>query len=185
MIRMKMKGFKAQFWSLDAIFAVVIFLAAMAILTITWFNVSSQLALATSGNSYIMQLQAQQVAQNLLSTGSPANWQFVVNPASVSTWSGVGAGLASSQGSSSLSPAKLYALQSMVNYNYSDAGPALGTTFNYYITILGGPYNITMGSNPNTGNSLTTFVSKKSAFINGVGVQIQVFIWSGSISSVS
>jgi hypothetical protein len=179
------KGFRAQFWSFDVLFAIVIFMAAITILALAWFNISNELALSNGGASYIMQLQSQAVAQNLVSAGSPADWQSIINPSSPATWGSIGAGLATLQGSQTLSPAKVYALQSMVNYNYSDAGPVLGTTYNYYIIINSSSFNITMGRNPTTNNAVTTFLNKKSAFINGVAAQITVFIWSGSVSSVS
>ncbi len=179
------KGFGAQFWSFDAIFAIIIFMSAITILSIAWLDVSNQLSIASGGTSYIMQLQAQGVAQNLLSAGSPSNWQAIVVLHSVSAWTSVGIGLASSPGSSSLSGAKLYALQSMVNYNYSGAGQALGTTYNYYITISGSSLNITLGENPTMNGAVTTFLSRRSAFLNGAPVQIEVFVWSSSTGSVS
>ncbi len=177
--------FRGQFWSFDAIFAVVIFMSAITILSIAWLDVSNQLSIASGGTSYIMQLQAQGVAQNLVSAGSPSNWQATLVPNSIGTWSSVGVGLALSPGSSTLSGAKLYALQSMVNYNYSMAGQSLGTTYNYYITISSSSLNITMGENPTTNGAVTTFLSRKSAFLNGAPVQIEVLIWSSSQSSVS
>lgn len=185
MMRIKLKSFKAQFWSFDALFAIVIFMAAITILALAWLNISNELALSSGGASYTMQLQAQAVGQNLVSAGSPADWQSVVSPSSPATWGSVGVGLAVSQGSQALSPAKIYALQSMVNYNYSDAGPVLGTTYNYYIIINSSSFNITMGRNPTTSNAVTTFLNRKSAFVNGVAAQVTVFIWSGSVSSVS
>ncbi len=180
-----MDNFRAQFWSFDALFAMIIFLAAITILAIAWLDISNQLSLATGGTSYIMQLQSEAVAQNLMSTGSPADWQSAVNTSSVSTWGDIGIGLAQSQGSPSLSAAKMYALMSMVDYNYSMAGQDLGTSFNYYIIINSSTLNITMGRSPLTGNSVTTYISRKSAFINGEAAQITVMVWSGSVSSVS
>lgn len=180
-----MNNLKAQFWSFDALFAVIIFMAAVTILAVAWLSISNQLSLSTGGVSYTMQLQAQAVAQNLVSSGSPVDWQSVVNTSSTSTWSNVGIGLAATQGSPSLSPAKLYTFMSMVNYNYSDAGLLIGTTFNYYIIINSTNMNITLGKNPLTGNAVTTFINKKSAFINGTPARIEVLIWSGSTASVS
>ena len=176
---------KGQFWSFDVLFALIIFSAAMTILAVAWLDLSSGLAITTGGVSYIMQLQAQAVAQNLMSPGSPGNWPSLINPTAQSTWSGVGAGLTSSLGSASLSSAKIYALQSMANYNYTAAGPEIGTTYNYYIMITGSAVNITIGRNPTTSNSVTTFIAKRSALLNGVSAQVVVYIWSGSVSSVS
>ncbi len=178
------EGIKAQFWSFDALFAIMIFSVAVTILALTWLNISNELSLSSSNQGFIMQLQAQDVAQSLVSPGSPANWQSTINLTNPSSWIDDGVGLGSSQGSS-LSTTKLYALQSMVSYNYSAAGPALGTEFNYYITMNGGPFNVTMGDNPTTNNAVTTFLSRKSGVINGVPVKIVVYIWSSSVSSAS
>lgn len=183
--RAALKGPRGQFWSFDAVFAIIIFMSAITIIAIAWLNISNQLSLTTAGSAYIMQLQAQQVAQNMLSAGSPTNWQAIVSPNSTGTWTGIGVGLASSPGSANLVPSKLYALQSMVNYNYTDAAQAIGTSYDYYITITGSTMNITMGKNPVTNGAVTTFLGKRDAQINGVPVQIEVFVWSASVDSVS
>lgn len=175
---------RGQFWSFDVLFALIIFVAAVTILAVAWLDVSSGLAIATGGVSYIMQLQSQTVAQNLLSSGSPDNWPSLINPTAPATWGSVGVGLASSLGSASLSPAKIYALQSMASYNYTAAGPEIGTTYNYYIMITTSVANITIGRNP-AGSAVTTFIARRSALLNGVSAQVVVYIWSGSVSSVS
>ncbi len=176
---------KGQFWSFDIVFAMVVFMAAITILAATWLSISNQLALSSSGIIDLMQLQVQQVAQNLVSAGTPVNWQSIVNTSQPSTFSSVSAGLATSIGSSSISSAKLYTLMSMINKNYSLAGVAFGATYDYYINVVGGPVNVTMGKNPITNGSVTTFISTKSAFLNGVPVTIKVYIWSSHPSAVS
>lgn len=180
---LKKGSFKAQFWSFDIVFAMVIFMSAITILAITWLNISNQLSISNGGIITLMQLQAQQVGQNLASQGTPGNWYSLVNASLPSTYSNIAAGLASSQGSSSLSSQKLYTLLSMVNENYSDAGLAFGATYDYYIIIKGGPFNITMGRNPITNGAVTTFINKRSAFINGIPVTISVYLWSSSSSA--
>jgi hypothetical protein len=177
--------FKAQFWSFDLVFAMIIFMAAITILAITWLNISNQLSVSNGGIATLMQLQAQQIGKNLVSQGNPGNWDSVVNSSLPSTYSNIAAGLASSQGSSSLSSQKLYTLLSMVNNNYSEAGLTFGATYDYYIIINGGPFNITMGRNPITNGAVTTFISTRSAFINGIPVIIKVYLWSSSTSSAS
>jgi hypothetical protein len=177
-------SFKAQFWSFDLVFAMVIFMSAITILAITWLNISNQLSISTGGITTLMQLQAQQIGQNLVSQGTPGNWEGLVNTSAPATYSKIAAGLASSQGSSSLSSKKLYTLISMVNQNYSDAGLTFGATYDYYIIINGGGLNVTMGRNPTTNGAVTTFVSTRSAFINGIPVIIKVYLWSSNPSAV-
>ena len=72
-------SFKAQFWSFDLVFAMVIFMSAITILAITWLNISNQLSISTGGITTLMQLQAQQIGQNLVSQGTPGNWEGLVN----------------------------------------------------------------------------------------------------------
>jgi hypothetical protein len=178
-------SFKGQFWSFDMVFAMVVFMAAITILASTWLSISNQLALSSSGIIELMQLQVQQVSQNLVSAGTPVNWQSIVNTSQPSTFSDVSPGLAASVGSSSISSAKLYTLISMVNKNYSAAGLSFGATYDYYINLAGGSINVSIGKNPLTNGAVTTFVSTRSAFMNGVPITIKVYIWSSHPSAVS
>ncbi|MCL5093008.1 MAG: hypothetical protein M1128_00895, partial [Candidatus Marsarchaeota archaeon] len=59
------KNFKAQFWSFDVIFAIVIFTISLTILAYTWFNINNELALAYGNGGTIMELQAQTLAHTL------------------------------------------------------------------------------------------------------------------------
>ncbi len=185
---------KGQFWSFDVIFAIIIFGVAITVLAYTWYNVNNQLALAYGNGATIMQLQAESLAQTIMSPGNPDNWQSIVNTSNAGTWDSVSIGLTDGNGSSSISPGKLYALMSMANYNYGGTKGPLGVAYNYYIVIQqsGGPTssaneagNITIGSNPQNGKSLTTYVYKRVAFLDGAPVTIYIEVWTNTPLAVS
>jgi hypothetical protein len=169
---------KAQFWSFDAIFAIVIFSASITILAFAWTTVNNQLALSYSDGPLIMQIQEQTLAQTLLSPGSPANWQSVVNTTNPSTWSGIGVGLGNSTHGSSLSMQKIYTLMAMGNYNYQATKQGLGVGYEYFITVYNSGFNVTMGSNPNTGNAVTVYVGEESVDVGGIPSIMKVELWT-------
>ncbi len=174
-----MKNYKGQFWSIDLIFAIVIFAVALTILAFTWSEINSQLSLAYGNGATLMQLQAQTLAQVLVSTGSPANWPNFINTSNSLTWSNVSVGLAASQGSTSMSSSKIYTFMAMSNSNYQATKSLLGLAYDYYINIEGQSFNITIGSSPTSGKALTTYVQKKNIFINGQPATIVVQVWTG------
>ncbi len=181
---------KAQFWSFDVVFAVIIFSFAITILAFTWFNISNQLALGYGNGSGIMQLQLQSLMQNLFSPGIPNNWQSTINITNPSTWSGVLVGLGTSQGSYELSSNKVYSLISIADNNYQATKQMLGIGFDYYITIrsasdIGSGLNIDIGRNPASGGALTAYVEKENADINGVPVIVQVVLWTNTTLATS
>lgn len=186
-----MRNFKAQFWSFDVIFAVIIFSFAITILAFTWFNISNQLSLGYGNGSGIMQLQLQSLVQNLMSPGIPNNWQSTVNTTNPSTWTGILAGLSNSQGSYSLSSSKIYTLASMANgNNYQATKQVLGVGFDYYITIrssssMGSGINVNIGSNPATKGALTVYVDRVYATMNGVPVTVQIVLWTNTTLATS
>lgn len=174
---------KAQFWSFDVIFAIIIFSFAITILAYTWFNLSSQLAINSGNGSGIMQLQLQSLSRNLLSQGIPSNWQSVVNSTDPSTWGGISAGLAQANGGYSISSDKVYSLLSMSNSNYQASKQAIGTGFDYYITITSTQedgVNIMIGRNPLNMNPLTVYVNREYATMDGTPVTITVTLWTNT-----
>ena len=176
---------KAQFWSFDVIFAVVIFSVAITILAFTWFNVNNQLSLSYGSGTTLMQLQAQALSQTIFSTGSPSNWQTRINTTNTLTWSAVSVGLMSTSGTANLSTNKVYTLLSMSNYNYQATKQSLGVAYDYFITIRNNPLygaglNITIGKNPTKNRALTVFVEKRSAFINGIPVALNITLWTNT-----
>ncbi|MDE1868429.1 MAG: hypothetical protein KGH60_00460 [Candidatus Micrarchaeota archaeon] len=180
-----MRNMRAQFWSFDVIFAVVIFSIAITILAFTWFNVNNQLAIGYNNGGTLLQLQAQSLSQQLMTPGSPSNWQSSINTTNTMTWGNASVGLASSIGNYSLSSSKVIALSSMSNYKYQSSKAPLNTAFDYYITIRGNPnngaaLNISIGQSPTAGKAQSVFLEKRSTFINGVPATMYVYVWSNS-----
>ncbi|MCW6159864.1 MAG: hypothetical protein LVQ95_02130 [Candidatus Micrarchaeales archaeon] len=176
---------KGQFWSIDVIFAIVIFTVAITILSFTWYNVNTQLSVAIGGGSIIAQLQAHMLADNIFSTGTPPSWQSVVNTTNTSTWKNISIGLGSAPGSTNISTSKLYTFVAMASYNYQATKQKLGVGYEYEIIINGSAINITIGRNPNANGALTTFVEKRSAFLGGNPVNVEVLVWTNSTLAVS
>lgn len=184
------KNFKAQFWSFDVVFALVIFGVALTVLTFTWYNINNQLSLAYGGGDTILQLQAKSLASGILSTGVPADWQSIANTVNTATWSNVSIGLAAAPMGSNISTSKLYAMASMSNYNYPATKQLLGMAFDYCIMITSNPtngagLNITIGRNPQTNGARTTYVERRSAFINGIPVSMKIIAWTNTTLATS
>lgn len=176
---------KAQFWSIDVIFAVIIFSIALTILGFTWYNVNNQLALAYGSGAIIAQLQVHTLAQNLLSPGSPPGWIGMVNTTNTVTWANVSIGLSQAPSSSNISISKLYTFISMSNNNYQATKQELGVGYDYYITIVGGQFNITAGSNPATNGALTVYVERRNAILSGTPVTLTVIVWTNTPLAIS
>jgi hypothetical protein len=172
---------KLQFWSMDMIFAIVIFAITMVILTYVWFNVSQQFSITYSNAYGNMQSDMQQLTNRLLTTGTPSNWYYSVDPANLSTWTNTSIGLASSTGGrlSEAKIAKLYAL-SLINYDASKQ--LLGVSYNYYIVIYSPQlYNLTIGPNPLAYNATTVVVQDTPVILdNGVPAELRVMLWTTS-----
>lgn len=171
------KNMKMQFWSFDVIFAIVIFSVAITILAFTWYDINNQLSLAYGSGSTIMGIQAQTLIQNILSTGSPGNWDSMVNLTNVTTWGDVGIGLGSSSG---ISPAKLYTFMAMANQNYEAAKQSLGVSYDFYIDIYNSNMNITIGRNPAHNNAFTVDVATATSEINGSPVTVKAMVWTNT-----
>lgn len=190
MITMMMKNLhekklKAQFWSFDVIFAMVIFTIALTILGFTWYNVNNQLALSYGTGAILAQLQTHTLAQNLMSTGYPTSWFSIVNTTNTMTWSNVSIGLALAPTSSNLSISKIYALSAMTSNNYQATKQDLGVGYDYYVTIVGGAYNISIGKNPATNDALTVYIEKRSALLKGTPVIVQAIVWTNTSLAIS
>ncbi len=169
---------KAQFWSFDVIFAMVIFSVTLAIVSLVWYNISNQLALSNTGSIESMQLQAQGLAARLLEPGVPANWNSGVSVNNTVTWNNVSVGL--TQSGSALSTAKIAALEGMSNYNYQASKGAVGVGYDYYVIIKGNSTGIGIGLNPNSYNAVTEQSATAQATLNGFPVRVQVIVWTNS-----
>ena len=178
-----MKSMRAQFWSFDVIFAIVIFTVAMTILAFTWYNVNSELAISSSGSGTIMQLQSQVLSQALLSEGYPAHWYSQVNLSDPSTWQKISVGIEASNGTE-ISSKKLYTFMAMAASDYGLTKQLLGVSYNYYIIIYNSEINITIGLNPSTNAALTTYVISRYSYIDGQPVRIKIMLWTNTQSAV-
>ena len=185
-----MMEFKAQFWSFDLIFAMVIFSVALTILAFTWFSVTNQLALSYGGGSSLFQLRTDSFTQTVLSEGSPTDWYDVINTTNSLTWSGITVGLGASQTNTTLSSAKIDALISMQSYDYNATKQALGAPYEYFITITsperyGAGINMSIGKNPASFNAVTIGTETRSAVLNGRPVSVSVELWTNQPAAVS
>lgn len=178
-----MKNFKLQFWSFDVVFAIVIFSVALVIMAATWYDISAQLSLSTSGGATLMQLQTETLATSFLSTGSPTYWEGIANLSNVSTWNNVGIGISNANGS--ISSKKLYTFLAMATENYQATKQPLGVAYDYYITIYNSNMNISMGRNPAAYRAVTVDVDTKSSYINGEPVTVKFMLWSNNTIGVS
>ncbi len=170
---------KAQFWSFDVIFAMVIFAVAILILTYVWYNINNQFSLAYGNGVGNMEEQLNELSVRLLSAGSPPNWNSVVNVTNTSTWSNVSIGLGSGQ-SKVLSMQKIMTFSSMANYNYQATKQPLGIGFDYYILITGKNFVIPIGLNPNTNGAVTVQVQTEPVIIDGNSATIKIMVWTNS-----
>lgn len=170
---------RLQFWSFDIIFAVIVFTVTLTVISFVWFDITNQLSLSYGGSSTIMQIQAQTLAYSISYPGNPSYWNGVINTTNASTWSNIGVGLESS-GGSGISMKKVYALQSMSEYNYQATKQLLGIGYDYYIQIYNKNINIDIGRSPIGQNPYTVYVIKRSANIEGEPVTVVVMLWSGT-----
>ncbi len=178
---------KAQFWSFDVIFAMIIFGSALIILTFVWVNVSSQYNIAYGFGLQTMQAQLQSLQTRILEPGSPSDWNSAVNVIDVGTWQNVSIGLGSGSGSA-ISQDKIITLMAMANYNsitYQATKPLLGVGYDWYIEINYSNTSIGMGLYPYTRNPYAVQVARQSAVLNGVPVKMQIFLWTNESFGVS
>lgn len=174
---------KAQFWSLDVIFAIIIFVFALLLLTVVWIDISGELSISYGGNIANMESQLQTLSNQVFSTGNPSNWNATLNFSLPSSWENVSIGLGNGT-VGALSLSKINALKTMNFTNYQATKPALGVGYDYYITISGNGYNTSIGSNPSTSNVTADQVVSVPAILNGKAVQVQIQLWSNSTISI-
>ena len=170
---------KAQFWSFDLVFAVIIFVFALVLLTYVWLNISGEYSLLYGRNVANIQLQLNSLGSQLLSPGIPSNWNYIVNFSAVSAWQNITVGLGNGT-SGSLSQFKINALQNMSSDNYQAAKPALGVGYDYYITITGSWISESIGKNPAQLNATSLQSSVLPVVINGAPAQMTIELWTNS-----
>lgn len=178
---------KAQFWSFDVIFAMVVFGSALLLITFVWLGVSSQFSLSYGLGTQIMQAQAQSLQARILGQGNPVNWYSQVNVINTNTWSNISIGLGTGVGSQ-LSQNKVMTLMSMSNYNsisYQATKSLLGVGFDYYILINATNYTVALGLPPYQYKPYAVVVAKQSAILNGLPATMQVILWTNKTFGVS
>ncbi|ASI13512.1 hypothetical protein Mia14_0176 [Candidatus Mancarchaeum acidiphilum] len=172
-----MKNAKAQFWSIDVIFSIVIFTVALTLLAYTWYNINNQLALSYSDGSTVMSIQAFTMSGTLMTPGYPINWQDDVNLSDNANWNEISIGLLKN-GSDQISNSKLYTFIAMANSNYQATKTSLGASYNYYIVIRGSGINIKIGRNPALYNATSVVRQTSSAMLNNMQVSVIVETWT-------
>lgn len=177
---------KAQFWSIDMVFAIVIFTGAIILLSLIWSSVNGQFSTSYGYSIGIMQLQLSNLLQRLQTPGSPSNWNSMVSVNTIGTWSNVSVGLESSNGGGALSRNKLLALMAMANANYQSTKQCLGVGYDYYITLSSlGQYNISIGSNPFLQNATAIQTATMPVVLdNGESGQMRVIVWTNTTFGV-
>jgi hypothetical protein len=180
---------KLQFWSIDLVFAIVIFSGAIILLSVVWVSINSQFSSSYGFSIGIMQLQLNSLLQRLQSQGSPANWDSFVAANSTGTWSNISVGLESSTGGGTLSRNKVFALLGMANTNYQATKQLLGVGYDYYITIssqtVQNQYNISIGLNPATRNATAIQTATVPViFDNGQSGVMRVIVWTNTTFGV-
>jgi len=179
------RSIKAQFWSFDLIFAIVIFTVALTILAYTWYNIDNQLSLSYGSGSEIMQFEAQVLTERILTPGTPADWNGFINSSNSSTWKDISIGLTTSYNSSTISPQKVYSFMAMANSDYQATKSDMGIGYDYYIIISGKDINATIGENPEQHNALTSYVYKTRAVFGNEPVLVKVIVWTNEPIAIS
>ncbi len=177
---------KAQFWSFDAIFALILFLSVIIIMSYVWSTMNSQLSVASGSGPSDMQAQAQTLAVALASQGYPENWYSGLNLTTPSSWGNITIGIGTGQGSN-LDYRKIVAFIGMSSYSYSTyeaSKSLLGISYDYYVVINNGDMHITMGRNPENYSATSVQVVDRSVVLNGRPAQMQVELWSNTSSGI-
>jgi hypothetical protein len=177
---------KAQFWSFDVIFAIIIFCLALSLVTFVWLGITNQFSLSYGMGTQTMQAQLQSMQSRITGTGIPANWNAAVNVINPTTWNNISIGLGTGIGSQ-LSQSKIMTFMAMSNYNtttYQATKSLLGIGYNYYILINSTNYTIKLGLAPYSLNPYSIMVAKQSAFLNGVPVTMQLLLWTNKTFGV-
>jgi hypothetical protein len=177
---------KAQFWSFDIIFAIIIFLSAIILLSYIWLTISNEISTGSVYSVGEMQIQEQDLSSKLLSTGYPENWYSLINATNVQTWNNMSIGVGTGQ-FNTVSYQKFLVLMAMSDYNYTtyqETKSMLGITFNYYITISNNNMNMKIGLNPQSYSASSVQVATKNIYINGQQAQMKILLWTNSSSGI-
>lgn len=177
---------KGQFWSIDMIFAIVIFSGGIILLSIVWFGINSQFASSYSDTIGIMQTQLDSLVSRLQAPGSPADWNSAISISSPGTWENVSMGFGSSSDPGTMSLSKIFALEAMSSTSYQSTKQGLGIGFDYYITILSpGAYNISIGLSPFSNNATSIQTATVPVVLStGQPASMRVIVWTNTTFGV-
>jgi hypothetical protein len=178
------KRIKAQFWSFDLIFAMIISLFALVLLSFTWYNINSQLSLASGFGSGSLSMQAQAEGTQLLSQGRPVNWESVVDISNTLTWYNISIGIGNGT-AGGISMNKLSTLEAMASYDYQATKEAMGTGYDYYIVLQGNSTSMSIGMNPQASKATDIQVFSEPVVVEGVPENIKIYIWTNSSFGIS
>ena len=177
---------KAQFWSMDMIFAVMIFMGGIVLLSYVWSNVNSQFSISYGYGIGLMQIQLNNLLQRIQAQGSPQNWNSYASVNNTNNWANVSVGLGSSSTPGTISMNKVLTLMAMSNSNYQASKQLLGVGYDYYITIYSqGQYNLSIGRNPMNLNP-TSIQSATIPIVldNGQDANMRVIVWTNTTFGV-
>ncbi len=172
---------KAQFWSIDLVFAIIIFTAAMLLLSLVWLSVNNQFSVTYGYGIGVMQSQLSSLTQRLQTPGSPPNWNTAISENDISTWGNASIGLAHGN-TSTISQQKLLAAVAMSNTNYQQSKQALGIGYDYYITVSApDDYNVSFGLSPSGRNPKAVQVASVPVTLdNGETATMRAIIWTNT-----
>jgi hypothetical protein len=178
---------KAQFWSFDVIFAIIIFSLALSLITFVWLGITNQFSVSYGTGTQTMQMQLQSMQSRITGAGVPANWNVAMNVINPTTWNNISIGLGTGAGIQ-LSQSKIMTFMAMSNYNmttYQATKSLLGIGYDYYMLINSTNYTIVFGLAPYYLNPYAIMVARQSAFLNGVPVTMQLLLWTNKSFGVS
>jgi hypothetical protein len=177
---------KAQYWSIDMVFAMVVFTSAIIILATVWNKVNSEFSVTYGFGIGNMQGQLQGLQQRLLTPGSPPDWASTTNSLNPAEWENISIGLGSGN-TSTISSSKLLMLMAMADTNYQATKQAMGVGYDYYITIYSpGNYNISIGENPLQRNATAIQTATMPVILdNGAVGSMRIIVWTNTTFGVS
>lgn len=177
---------KAQFWSIDMIFAVIIFTGGIVLLSFVWSNINSQFSVSYGYGIGLMQIQLNNLLQRLQTTGFPQNWNTYASLNNTNNWSNLSVGLESSSVTGTFSINKISTLMAMSNSNYQASKQLLGVGYDYYINIYSaGQYNISIGKNPMIMNATAIQATTIPIVLNnGQNANMRVIVWTNTTFGV-
>ncbi|MCL5428143.1 MAG: hypothetical protein M1321_03095 [Candidatus Marsarchaeota archaeon] len=174
---------KAQFWSFDIMFAIVVFAVSMTILTYVWLTLSSQFSDSYTNGINLMQAQLQELSSGLMLAGSPSNWNSLVNLSGTGAWANLSVGFGGQNGA--LSYRKILAFYAMSNSDYQESKVPLGVSYDYYILVNGTGYSIAIGRNPSSGNAYAVQTVTEPVMINDQPATLTIDLWTNTTFGIA